>query len=98
MSYSTCVCVLFGHDFLKGLFTVTLSIRVFVVVITLPTSGPHIIITGLHFVTAPHHLFFINSKVEGTGFLNIIVKYCIFFSVNYSSVSQDELYICVLLN
>lgn len=44
-------------DFLKDLFTIAPSIRVFVVVITLLASGPRIIITGPHLATTPHHLF-----------------------------------------
>ena len=78
-----CYLDMMAADFLKGLFTITPSIRGFVVVITLPASGPRIIITGPHFVTTPHHLFLdlfslplivqahINTEVEGTGFLNI---------------------------
>ena len=40
-------------DFLKDLFTIAPSIRVFVVVISLPV----IIITGPHLASTPHHFF-----------------------------------------
>lgn len=44
-------------DFLKDLFTIAASIRVFVVVIKFPLPGPSIIITGSHLASMNHLLF-----------------------------------------
>lgn len=44
-------------DFLKDLFTIAASIRVFVVIIKFLLPGPSIIITGSHLASMNHILF-----------------------------------------
>lgn len=75
-------------DFLKDLFTIAPSIRLFVVVITLPASGPRVIITGPHlahhfFLTAQAH---INTEVWGSAFLNITVNQTIIVCCSISVI------------